>query len=456
MPPSATLSRWASALALFSLQAACDEDRPASPAVPDVSPYVPIGRPVDPLVDTPVDPLVDTPVAPPISRFDMAPSRDAAPPDGPPPPTPLHLRFEPILLDAPSLRATDLVFLPDTRDELMILDKDGFIYHLRMDGDRATTISSRPVLDTWFDSDAGAISLALDPNFRDNRFFYVALTTSIERSVVRRYTFGVVDDGVDILEVVGPRAPRSWHNIGSIGFDDTGALWGLFGDKVLWDVAHDPFSPLGALLRVLPSRVPGQGGHTFPDDNAYAPGEGHPAVFAKGLRSPWKGLFVNGVYYFGDVGLETYEEVNRVDGPGLDFGWPAVEGPCREACADYEEPWLFYGRDGQHRFVRDDALATSSRLRSVYVGHAGVPRDQGDDPYEGRWSGVLTFGDMSVGFVRARRLDGGPDWHVGHLHWATAWARGGDGFVYVTTLGTWPQDNPGVTQSRLVRAVLSD
>ena len=139
MPPSATLSRWASALALFSLQAACDEDRPASPAVPDVSPYVPIGRPVDP--------LVDTPVAPPSSRFDMAPSRDAAPPDGPPPPTPLHLRFEPILIDAPSLRATDLVFLPDTRDELMILDKDGFIYHLRMDGDRATTISSRPVLD---------------------------------------------------------------------------------------------------------------------------------------------------------------------------------------------------------------------------------------------------------------------------------------------------------------------
>lgn len=359
---------------------------------------------------------------------------------------PLKLRFTAVEQDSGALRLTDIAFLPGTDGEFLLADKDGAVIHMRLDGDRATRLGSMTIADTWHDSDAGLISLAVDPDFERNGWFYAGVSISRETNVVRRYTLGDPDSETLVISVTGDGAPRSWHNVGSIGFDDDGALWALFGDKVLDETAADPHSPLGALLRVRPLAG---GGYEPAPGNPYAEGDGHPAVYAKGFRSPWKGAHHRGVFYASDVGLDDWEEVNRVDGPGASFGWPSIEGPCGD-CDGHTPPWIHYGR-GPHAFVRDDPDATSAGKRSAWVGLVYTPTAA--DPYDGRWNEVLTFGDAFVGYVRGARVDdpAGTSWHVGHLQYATGWAQGPDGYVYVTALGTWPVDAP-VVPSPVLRA----
>lgn len=370
----------------------------------------------------------------------------------------LALRFERIEQDSGALRVVDFVFLGD--DELILLDKDGAVHHMAFDGEKATRVGGFELEEVWFDSDAGLISVALDPDFATNRFIYLGFTTDIETSVIRRYTWDAEDyeatkaSGQTIIEVRGEGSRRSWHNVGSIGFTEEGYLWGLFGDKTLDEPALDPSSTLGSLIRVIPNRVEGEGGYTTPDDNPFADGTGHPAVYAKGMRSPWKGVYRDGRWIFGDIGLDDWEEVNLVDAPGQSFGWPAAEGVCTRDCEGFVDPWMFYGRGFQQPYIIEDPDSTSSRLRSVWVGVAYEPN--ANDPYQGLFDDVLVFGDFFMGFVRGRRMDGeGQSWPVGHLWQATAWRQGPDGYVYASTMGTWPTDRTPVQPSPLYRAVLA-
>jgi hypothetical protein len=173
------------------------------------------------------------------------------------------------------------------------------------------------------------------------------------------------------------------------------------------------------------------------------------------MRSPWKGLYRDGKWWFGDVGLDVWEELNVVDQPGLDFGWPTAEGACD--CDEFAEPVVAFDHTSRHPFVQADPEATSARLRAIWVGWMYEPRD--GDPYQGRWDGVLTYGDGYTGFVRAHDTDpqaSEDDWHAGHLVMPTGWAQGPDGYVYVTALGTWPIDMPDEVPSPIFRAVLSE
>jgi glucose/arabinose dehydrogenase len=421
--------------------------------------------------DDPTAPLPHVPRTPdafaPIGRTPNAdaatnPGADAGEPGdaGPDWAPPLALKFVDIPHDAPLLRATDLAFLPQGSPEFLWLDKDGEVHHMRLQGDRARRLGGFHVQDTWFDSDAGLLSVAFDPDFAHNRFVYLGAAISMQTSIIRRYHFDPGDyaataaSGVEIFRVTGEGARRSWHNIGSIGFGDDGLLWALFGDKTLGDPALDPASLLGSLVRIRPLPGP-EGGYEVPDDNPYALMGGHPAVYAKGMRSPWKGLFYQGRWFFGDVGLDSAEEVNLIDAPGQNFGWPIAEGPCEQTCDELRDPWVYYDRSSSHPFVAEDTEAVPARLRSVWVGWIYRPDWPGaeNDPYLGRWRDVLTFGDWATGFVRGRRVappgepDTGRTWPVGHLYHSTAWAQGPDGYVYTTALGTWPADSMELTPS---------
>ncbi|MEE2788231.1 MAG: PQQ-dependent sugar dehydrogenase [Myxococcota bacterium] len=362
-------------------------------------------------------------------------------------PAQLKLSFRPIDHDASAMRLTDLAFIPNT-DELIAIDKDGIVLHMRLTGDRARRLGEFTIDDTWDDSDAGLISLTLDPAFDDNGFFYVGLSIDMETNVIRRYRFdpsdyaGIAASGVEIISVRGAGAQRSWHNVGSIGFTEEGYLWGLFGDKVRKHLAQDLHSPLGSLIRIIPN-LDADGGYEVPADNPFADGSGHPAVYAKGMRSPWKGHYVDGHWFFGDIGLDRYEEINQIVIAGDNFGWPDAEGICEGDCADYIDPWVYYGRSSRHPFVVDDDDATAARWRSVWVGVVYRPQENTPDPYGNRWTDTLVFGDTFSGFVRARPIVGStPSYPAGHITQITAMAQGPDGYVYATALGTWPADAP--------------
>ncbi|MGB5810332.1 MAG: PQQ-dependent sugar dehydrogenase [Polyangiales bacterium] len=377
--------------------------------------------------------------------------------DRPPPVIPpgvLQVEFEQVPFDTTLDYVTDFAFLPGDSGEFLAIGLYGKLELARLDQDGAASLLSGRFDDVYTEFDAGQLGLAIDPDFDSNRFFYIATNIAKNHVQLRRYTLGSTFSEIEASEVlildlrVRSSAPR-WHNISSLGFEEDGVMWVLVGDKGLFEPAQDPSDILGALIRILPSKEEGVGGYTIPEGAPRYSGDADPAVFAIGIRSPWKGRYHEGRWFFGDVGLDLFEEVNVISTVGENFGWPDVEGLCSEDardtapdCALYDDPPISYGRSNSEMFVRDDLDANATNKRSVYVGWIYQPND--DDPYEGMWNDVVVFGDAYVGFMRAAEIDAlGDSWHLAHLDFPTAWGQAPDGFVYVTSYPAEPPDEVG-------------
>jgi hypothetical protein len=387
------------------------------------------------------------------------------------PPTPeggLQLGFEPIEHDLDFSYVTDMEFARTPNDELIVTDLLGGIAHVRLEDGRMTTLSVATEPETYFDLDAGLLGVAVDPDFANNHFVYVGLNTSKTHNILRRYTISddpeqTLASKVTILETETPGAPR-WHNITSLGFEDDEVMWVAYGDKGVFYPAQDPADVRGSLLRIVPSREESVGGYTIPAGATLYSPDADPAVYSKGLRSPWRAIFHEGKWYIGDVGLDSIEEVNRVDGPGQNFGWDLVEGPCAldvlgkapSDCAErFVDPWIHYDRSNSHPFVADDSNAVPTTKRSVYAGWIYQPMD--GDPYKGRWNDLLVFGDTYVGFMRGKSIaEEAVDYHVGHLQWASAWGQGPDGYVYVAAISGEQKEGEPLPTAPIYRAVLAE
>ena len=370
------------------------------------------------------------------------------------PPGVLQVRFEQVPYETTLDYVTDLAFTPDASGEFLAIDLYGKLEHARLDADGAVSLMSGQFDDVYADFDAGQLGLAIDPDFAENAFFYIATNLATNHVQLRRYTLvrnsfaQTRDSEVVILELRVPSSPR-WHNITSLGFDEEGVMWVLVGDKGLFEPAQDETSLLGSLIRILPSTVEGVGGYTTPADGPKYSSDSDPAIYAIGIRSPWKGRYHEGRWFFGDVGLQHVEEVNVISAPGQNFGWPVVEGPCARDvlgtepdCTLYEDPATSYGRSGSEQFVRDDLSSSATNGRSVYVGWIYQPIE--DDPYEGLWNDVVVWGDAYVGFMRAAELDDlANSWHLGHMQFPTAWGQAPDGFVYLTSYPAEPPEDVG-------------
>jgi glucose/arabinose dehydrogenase len=359
---------------------------------------------------------------------------------------------------------TDARFIPGT-DELLVLEKSGRVGHLRLEGDRFALLGSFTLPDAYSVLDCGLISLALDPDFATNGFFYVGLCVSQQTSEIHRYTL----DASDYAAVPGSKAlvlssgdddaPEPWHNIGSIGFDPDGTLWALFGDKKVPDNGQDPQTPLAAMLRLVPNREPDGEGWTPAEGNAFGDEkQGHPLIYAWGIRSPWKGLRDRaGRYWFGDVGANAVEEINVITAAGQNFGWATAEGPCEEDCDGLVDPVAWWEHDGVSTYAAEDPDAVPTNARVAYVALEVEP--VADDPYGGALDDHVLFGEYCQGWVRGARLgsDGlDRDVHLGHLETPSAWMRGRDGYIYAATFGkceTPSIDENDPPKSVFVRAV---
>ena len=97
----------------------------------------------------------------------------------------------------------------------------------------------------------------------------------------------------------------------------------------------DTDSQLGKLLRLDPRQL-GAAPYRVPPGNPFANGAGgDPLVYAWGLRNPFRFSFdrLNGDLTIGDVGQNTFEEIDFAPSPGrglgADFGWNVCEGLMR-------------------------------------------------------------------------------------------------------------------------------
>ena len=132
------------------------------------------------------------------------------------------------------------------------------------------------------------------------------------------------------------------------GEDIGGDLHGSYGTQALADGIISPKEDVGAyrsqLLDCLGGKIlridknTGLGLSNNPFYEASDPGSAQSRVWALGIRQAHKMTIrpgtgsINpangdpGVIYFGDVGWYTWEELDVVTGPGMNFGWPIYEG----------------------------------------------------------------------------------------------------------------------------------
>jgi glucose/arabinose dehydrogenase len=176
----------------------------------------------------------------------------------------------------------------------------------------------------------GLLGAAVDP---DGDRLYLDYTNVDGDTEIRSWSLGDdgrpvggADDGVLHLRI---GQPFTNHNGGNLVFGPDGALWigtgdgGSAGDP--GDVAQDPDSILGKILRVIPRP---EGGVEAPSTNpAWG---GRPEVWGIGLRNPWRYSFdrATNALWIADVGQDRIEEVSEVapTEPMPDFGWNEVEG----------------------------------------------------------------------------------------------------------------------------------
>jgi glucose/arabinose dehydrogenase len=192
--------------------------------------------------------------------------------------------------------------------------------------------------------EAGLLSIAFDPDYqRSGRFylFYTGLDGNNYVDSFRRASGRAVRAlRSSRRRVIGIRHP--WldsHNGGQLQFGPDGHLWISTGDGGCCGDYHDQArtlgSLLGKLLRIDPR--PGKRGYIAPADNPLLRSAGANAVYAWGLRNPWRFSFdrLTGALAIADVGdnESAREEINLIGAPaaaGVNFGWPEYEGFARD------------------------------------------------------------------------------------------------------------------------------
>ena len=406
-------------------------------------------------------------------------------------PPPALLDFQEIALEGSPHQLTSFRFIPGTA-KFLALARTGRVWYYGLEGDTARLLGKFTAPGVYVNTDCGLVSIAFDPDFEKNHYIYLGQCFSPTHSGVIRLTFDpehlkdVPFTSVVVIREGDPRTKFPWHNIGTIGFDTHDNLWALFGDKRISANSQDTSNNLGALVRIRPRHGDTAGGYDVVASNPFAknaernpadPGpitpdfgkgspdanEPSPDIYAYGLRAPWTGVLDHlGRYWTADVGDLTYEEINLIDEAALNFGWPNQCGPdcLKEPCEGIREPYVFWDRESDHRFVLADPEAEPNTLRVAWVGLEYRP-EESTDRYNGRLTNAVLYGDLCAGFVRAAKVasDGSVqfDLPVGHLAGTTGWDQGPDGFIYAVSFERCTtKPNIRYPKSKFFRAVLRD
>ncbi|PTR08398.1 putative secreted protein with PEP-CTERM sorting signal [Nitrosospira sp. Nsp5] len=233
---------------------------------------------------------------------------------------------------------------PEGDSRLFIVEKGGLIKILENGA-----VLPTPFLDLSGSVDTrgerGLLGMTFDPNFGDNRRFYVNyIDKTTLNTVVATYQASTaqpnVADATSSQTVITiAQTGFSNHKAGWIGFrpGETGNLYIGTGDGGSRDDpdnrAQNLKDNLGKMLRVdvAADRFPNdttQYGYAIPDGNLANGNPGiNPEIYAYGLRNPYRDSFdrETGALYIADVGQDNREEIN-IGSAGANYGWRVFEG----------------------------------------------------------------------------------------------------------------------------------
>jgi glucose/arabinose dehydrogenase len=231
---------------------------------------------------------------------------------------------------------TAVAYAPDGR--IFVTEKAGRVRVIDASGQLLPASFTSVSVST--EDDLGLIGIALDPDFVNNHYVYLAYTTTIVPpnpatiySKIHRITRWTADGNVaipgsEVIIVDNIASDHTSHVGGALRFGPDGKLYVTVGDGASYNIADplalralDLSSINGKVLRINPDG-------SAPPDNPYVATPGaDPRVWLRGLRNPFKANFRPGTnkLYIDDVGWNTWEEIN-LGVAGANFGWPCFEG----------------------------------------------------------------------------------------------------------------------------------
>jgi hypothetical protein len=239
------------------------------------------------------------------------------------------------------------------------------------------------IIDFGIGSEEGLLSMALDPDYETNGYFYLVYTgyapdgsgdNSYDWRLIRfrrSMTDPYLADPDWWEEILYIPMIRRGHNGGAMYFGADGMLYVAIGDGGSTGTgapgggsngdADNNAQNLGSLLgKMLRLDVSGEAPYAIPSDNPFVGVENvQPEIWSYGFRNPWRWSFdrETGDMFIGDVGEVNWEEISfePADHPGgANYGWRLLEGPmCYNPIVDCDPdnetvlPIHAYEHDGE-------------------------------------------------------------------------------------------------------------
>lgn len=321
---------------------------------------------------------------------------------------------------------------PGETNRLFVLEKTGTLAVITNLASPNRTVFMSLTVDSQ--SESGLIGIAFHPGYATNRYFYVFYSLSTNTSQgsglhqrISRFQTSASNPNQGMpaseLVLITQQDSAGNHNGGDLHFGPDGYLYASMGDGgAQYDGSRNSQridkNYFSAILRIdvdkrpgnlLPNPHPANTTNYFiPADNPYIgltsfngvpvnPANIRSEFYAIGFRNPWRMSFdrVTGFLYVGDVGQDTWEEVDVVV-KGGNYGWVY--------------------REGAHPGYRTtEAPAGFTSIDPIQDYHHGSATNQGNSVtggvvYRGQrlsqLYGAYVFADYVSGNVWALRYDG--------------------------------------------------
>ena len=208
-------------------------------------------------------------------------------------------------------------------DEFYISERPGTVAYINEDGEmtRQEVQFSDQVSGA---AEAGFLGFVLKPNFEESQEAYAYYVYEDGGQSYNKIVSLVLEnEGWQESEVLLDDIPTgNVHHGGRLVLNDEGILFATIGDASNPDLAQDPDSVNGKILRLNE--------------------EGEFEIYSIGHRNPQGIAWANGKMYAAEHGQSANDEINIIE-EGNNYGWPLIEGEQEEE--GLEAPFVTTGSD---------------------------------------------------------------------------------------------------------------
>ena len=213
----------------------------------------------------------------------------------------------------------------------------------------------------------GLASIALDPDFENNGYFYLYYTQlgNDNRNRISRFFFDQATSTVAGPELLvwedNEPVEDCCHFGGGMDFGPDDHLYLATGEEFDGPQAQDLTRAGGKIIRLVTTNLDASGpwvrggtnAHIIPADNPPeimdGAGPNLDEIWAYGLRNPFRAYWdiPTNRFFMGEVGgniQATATEDLHIGRAGANYGWPICEGDCVNP--DYDDPIYFYTHTG--------------------------------------------------------------------------------------------------------------